>query len=184
MKVFIMRKYLILISLIASVNAPSYSQNQMEISLHNKMDSLKRIVQGKTGKEKVDDLNRIVDLYQILDEDNQMQVDSATPYARMSIEEAKKVNYKRGLGYANLKMAYCEYLRNGIYIQKNNKNGADIITSMKNMLKQALQIGEELGDNIMIGSAYNLSGWLENQNGTTEQAVAFQKKQLPVLKEH
>jgi len=139
-----MRKYLMLISLIASVNASLFSQDSMEVVLHNKMDSFKRTVQGKTGKEKVDDLNRIVDLYEILDEDNQMQVDSATPYARQAISEAKRIGYKRGLGYANLKMSYCEWRRNGIYLQKNKKNDPGILVSLDEMLKQSTQIGEEI----------------------------------------
>ncbi len=177
MKGFVMRKYLILISLIASVNAPSFSQDPMEISLHNKMDSLKRIVQGKTGKEKVDDLNRIVDLYQVLDEADQMQVDSATPYARQAIDEAKRIGYKRGLGYANLKFSYCEILRAEIYFRKNKKNETRLIESIEGLIKEVMQIGEELGDNIMIGSAYSFAGWVE-KNGvivSTEKAIFFIK---------
>ena len=170
-----MRKYLIIISLITTVHASLFSQDSIEVVLQAKMDSLKKIVKGKIGTEKVDDLNRIVDLYEILDEDNQMQVDSATPYARQAISEAKRIGYKRGLGYANLKMSYCEWRRNGIYLQKNKKNDPGILVSLDEMLKQSIQIGEEIEDNIMIGSAYSLFGWIEKHKGNIEEAISLQK---------
>src|SRR5436190_8111903 len=113
-----MRKYLITISLLVSFCLPSFSQTPREIVLQKKMDSLKRVVPGLKGKAKVDCLNTIVDIYQILDDEDQMQVDSATPYAKQSLNEAKRIGYKRGLGYAYLKTSYCDILRAEIYITK------------------------------------------------------------------
>lgn len=126
-----MRKYFVLTGLVTFFYMASFSQAPMEVVLQQKMDSIKRIVSNLIGIPKVDALNRILDLYQILDDDNQMQVDSATPYARQAIDEAKRIGYKRGLGYANLKFIYCEILRADVYLKKNKKMNPDLLSQLR-----------------------------------------------------
>jgi tetratricopeptide (TPR) repeat protein len=145
------------------------------------MDSLKRVVPGLKGMAKVDDLNTIVDIYQILDDDNQMQVDSATPYATQSYNEAKRVGYKRGLGYSYLKMSYCEILQAGINSENNSNKKPGSTVSIEQKISEAMRIGGELNDNVMIGSAYVLLGRTENLKGNNGHSIDLLKKAIELF---
>ena len=94
-----MKKYLFLISFLLFFYISSFAQfsKEQERFLYAKIDSLKKAAPKLNGRAKVDCLNTIVDQYQIMDEDNQMQIDSAGPYAMQSLDEAKRIGYKRGL---------------------------------------------------------------------------------------
>ena len=107
-----MRKkcFCILIPVFFSLLSHSQFTKESEAFLNAKIDSLKKVVLGLNGKAKVDCLNTIVDQYQIMDEDNQMQIDSAGPYARQAYVYANKIGYERGLGYACLKLSYIKLL--------------------------------------------------------------------------
>jgi len=152
--------------------------------LQRKQDSLKAIVSNLNGIAKVDALNKIVDIYQYLDDDNQMQVDSATPYAVQSTIEAKKIGYRRGLGYSYLKQAYCEYLKALIYKDKNKIPDPNHLESLDQMTKQAMLIGEELNDEIMIASSYLSLGRIEKLKGKIEGTLDFYKKAIASIEKN
>ena len=120
------------------------------------------------GSAKVDCQNAIVDIYQILDEDDQMQVDSASPYATLAFNGAKKIGYKRGMGYACLKMAYIGILE-GIVNNDDIIKAPGFIDKIENQINQAKQIGGELNDDAMTGSSYYLLSMLQNLMKMKEQ---------------
>jgi len=174
-----MKKYLLTTCLLVSFYLPSFSQTEKQIDvLEKKMDSLKKIVPSLEGISKVDGLNRIVDIYQILDDEDQMQVDSATPYAKQSLNEAKRIGYKRGLGYAYLKMSYCEILKADLH---GHESG--VIESIENQINQAISIGDALNDNVMIGSAYWLISRLNAVNNKKEQRINSILKSITYFKQ-
>ena len=121
-----MRKYLFFTLLPVSIWTTSHSQftKESESFLYAKIDSLKKAVSSLNGKDKVDCLNSIVDQYQIMDEDNQMQIDSAGPYARQAHNYAVEIGYKRGLGYACLKLGYINLV--WATVHKNDKSNPTI----------------------------------------------------------
>ena len=174
-----MRKNLIISCLLISFCLSSFSQTEKQIAdLQQKMYSLKRILPELKGIAKVDGLNNIVDIYQILDDEDQMQVDSATPYAKLSINEAKKIGYKRGLGYAYLKMSYCEILKADLHGPEPG-----VIESIESQINQAIGISDVLNDNVMIGSAYWLISRLNAVNNKNEQRINSILKSITYFKQ-
>ncbi len=174
-----MRNKLIITGLLISFYLSSFSQTEKQIAvLEQKMDSLKRIVPGLKGTAKVDGLNSIVDIYQILDDEDQMQVDSATPYAKLSIIEAKRIGYKKGLGYAYLKMSYCEILKADLH---GHEPG--VIESIESQINQAIGISDVLNDNVMKGSAYWLISRLNAVNNKKEQRINSILKSITYFKQ-
>ena len=178
-----MKKYLFLISFLLFFYASSFAQfsKEQETFLYAKIDSLKKAAPKLNGRAKVDCLNTIVDQYQIMDEDNQMQIDSAGPYAMQSLDEAKRIGYKRGLGYAYLKMSYLRLLRAVNYKRKNPEPEPGSFKLIQEQLDQAMQIAGDINDNIMAGSAYALTAWLEQLKGYDEQHINILKKGISLI---
>ena len=124
----------------------SFSQfsKESETFLYAKIDRLKKSIPNLNGKAKVDCFNAIVDQYQIMDEDNQMQIDSAGPYARQAYVYAIKIGYERGLGYACLKQSYIKLLwgQNHKDDIKNTDKYADSLNSIQKLIAEGMQISK------------------------------------------
>jgi len=180
-----MRKYWFctLISVFFSLLSHSQFTKESEAFLNAKIDSLKKVVPGLNGKAKVDCLNTIVDQYQIMDEDNQMQIDSAGPYARQAYNNAIKIGYKRGLGYAYLKLSYINILWGQIHIDdaKYSVNFTDSLNSIEQQLNKGIKISTEINDLTMMGSAYALLGWVERLKGNKGQQITHLKKAISYI---
>ena len=156
----------------------------MELDLKESINDLTVKLPSTSGKAKVDLLNTIVDLYQIWDDDNQMQVDQACPFATQAFNEAKKINYKRGLGYAILKLAYCELLRAGIHKAKNKFVETSSITTIEGQVSQSLKISKEIKDQVMTGSTYVLMGRLEGLKGNKEKHISYLKTGIEIIEKY
>ena len=181
-KGFVMRKYLFFTLFPVFIWTTSHSQftKESESFLYAKIDSLKKAVSSLNGKDKVDCLNSIVDQYQIMDEDNQMQIDSAGPYARQAHNYAVEIGYKRGLGYACLKLGYINLV--WATVHKNDKsnsfNYADTLKSIEKLITEAMQTSKEINDLIMRGSAYAELAWLEGLKGNKAQQLKYHKEAI------
>lgn len=93
--------------------------------------------------------------------------DSVLRFATLAREEAKKINYKKGLGNALLTAAGVEI----IYSSKKKTN----FSVAENYLLQVVHIGEQLNDNKMLGGAYlqmsKIKNAIENQKKAYEYFV-------------
>ena len=181
-----MRKYIFCTLISAFFYLSSYSQftKESEDFLYAKIDSLKKAASKLNGKTKVDCLNTIVDQYQIMDEDNQMQIDSAGPYAIQSLNEAKRIGYKRGLGYAYLKMSYLGLLRAVNYKRKNPEPEPGSFKLIQEQIDQAMRIAGEINDNVMAGSAYAFTAWLEQLKGHDDQHIKTLKQGISLIEDN
>jgi hypothetical protein len=178
-----MRKYLLTICILISFCSHSFPQTQNEINYRFKSDSLKKVLPDLKGADHVDCLNSLSSIYvsDLLGTDYQKEIDTATMYALQALSEAKKISYKRGLGYA--------YLRWGQALQVN----ADIrynvirtytkfcIDSIETNVTQAIKIGGDINDNIMVGNSYwllsSIQDW-KNTKNNTQQYLAYLKQAL------
>jgi hypothetical protein len=180
-----MRKYLLctLITVLFYLSSLSQFTKESEDLLYAKIDSLKRAAIRLSGKAKVDCLNTIVDQYQIMDEDNQMQVDSAGPYARQAYSNSIKVDYKRGLGYASLKLSYIKLLWGQIHKDDKKYSGsyADSLNSAGKLISESIHISKELSDFTMMGSAYHLLGWMEGLRGNKEKQLQYHQEAISFI---
>ena len=177
-----MRKYLfcILSSLFFYLSSFCQFTKESETFLYARIDSLKKVAPKLNGQAKVDCLNTIVDQYQIMDEDNQMQIDSAGPYARSAYSSAMKIGYKRGLGYACLKLGYINLLWATEHKNDNTNSHAypDSLRSIERLITEAMQISKEINDFIMMGSAYAELAWLEGIKGNKPLQVKYRKEAI------
>jgi len=179
---FVMRKYLFCLLIPVFFYLSSFSQftTKNEAFLYAKIDSLKKAAPKLSGKAKIDCLNTIVDQYQIMDEDNQMQIDSAGPYAREAYNNAIRIGYKRGLGYACLKLGYINLVWSYEHKNdtRNSHNYPDSLKSIEKLIVEAMQISKEVNDLIMMGSAYAELAWLESLKGSKTQQLNYHKEAI------
>ncbi|HSU27857.1 MAG TPA: sensor histidine kinase [Chitinophagaceae bacterium] len=130
------------------------------------------------GNARVDCLNSIAQgVYWIFDEDTPYLLDTACSYTTQAFNEAKKLGYKRGLGYAYANMESCEACKTDTNRAENKKPGSHFAKAEK-YASQAIQIGEELNDNILIGEAYNTLQWLERWRGDLEKYKIYVQKAI------
>lgn len=73
-----MKKYLTLIFFTVCFYAQVFSQNPLDAQEIKKIDSLTKLLSKLKGRERIDCLIRIVDAYQIWDDENQMQIDKVS----------------------------------------------------------------------------------------------------------
>ena len=175
-----MRKYILTAFLLGSIYLSSFSQNTVNDIIQRKVDSLEKLLPGTKGNERVDCLNKIAHgLLWLWDEDDPELYNKACSYTTQSYNEAKKIGYKRGIGYAYLRMIECE---NG---RDNDNRNASSFANEENYALQALKIGEELNDNILIGTSYKHLSWVERRKSDMDkyknyllQAIAYFEKPL------
>ena len=181
-----MKKYLFctLFPVLFFLSSFSQFSKESETFLYSKIDKLKKSIPTLNGKAKVDCLNTIVDQYQIMDEDNQMQIDSAGPYARQAYVYATKIGYERGLGYASLKLSYIKLLWGQNHkddIIKNTDKYVDSLNSIQKLIDESMQICKKLNDFTMMGSAYDCLGWLESLKGNKGLQMKYHKEAISYI---
>ena len=179
-----MRKFSLAACLIFAISFVSFAQSSVEADLQRSIKDLKKMLPSTKAQAKVDLLNTIIDMYQLWDDDDQMQVDSASPFAIQAYNEAKRINYKRGKGYATLKLAYFELLRAGISNFKYKTFETGSIKKIEEHISEGIKISTEVKDQVMVGSASVLLGRLENLKGNTEQHLVHLKKGIELIEKH
>jgi len=153
-----MRKYILITTLLVAFFQPAFSQDITRIVQH-KVDSLKKLLKTAKGNTRIDLLNDIAyGYYWIWDDDNTPPLDSACAYTTKAFNEATKNKYKRGLGYAYLNLSNCQQGRQDTG-NVQNKNFEMLFKQSYAYAKQAIKIGEDLKDDILLGSIYNHLTW-------------------------
>jgi len=172
-----MRKKIITACILITICLSSFSQTT-EIALRATVDSLKKIEPSLKGKARIDCMNTIVDIINILDDVAETQIAEGCFYSELAYNEAQKIEYKRGLGYALLKMCYCNGLKADIQIRNNQKIGTGYFTIFEQQITQAMNIAKELGDNAMMGEAYFVSSYIEKLKNNPAQHINFLKNAI------
>lgn len=167
-----MRKYFWIIIFISSAHI-AFSQTTKENLYRTKRDSLVSALPSLQDSARVDCLNLLSSIYgsDVLGESPyQKEVDTAGIYAKQANAEAKEIGYKRGLGYSYLRIGEAIYTAGEI--EYNGKYNPAYFDPIEQNGKQAIQIGETIGDNTLIGNAWFLLANLSDQkNEPNEKAV-------------
>lgn len=171
-----MKKYFIAISLLLLFNTLPFAQiSNVDRIVQRKVDSLEDRLTTVKGNTRVDYLNNIAHGFYWLWDDDTYLLDSACKYANLAFNEAKRLKYKRGLGYAYLQMQHCEA---GRAWDDSSRGPNSHYAVSQEYSKLAIQIGEEIVDNLLIGSSYENLGWFENFKGNRKKYEEYAKKAL------
>jgi len=168
-----MRKYFVIAILLSLYYLPSASQDPIQKKVQHEIDSLKNILPSLRDSARIDCLNTLAYVFDDLPYNYFITADSVYPYASQAYSEANKIGYTRGLGYANLRMAYYYYMIADNYSVLHNKYNPDHFDSMDKHIKQAILIGEKLNDKIMVGVGYDLKANLEDIKDNDKQMVTY-----------
>lgn len=153
-----MKKYfsaaIILTSFLPALSQPSTS---------HVIDSLKIRSLTLNGVKRVDCLNllalTIFRSRMSLSEDplkkDKDRADSVYKYASLALEEAKKIEYRKGTAFSLALLAIPDYLR-GIDLRYKKKDESEAIQAVEKYLAQAISIAEKAGDNETLGFVYLL----------------------------
>jgi hypothetical protein len=171
-----MRKYIVSVCLSLSIcyflNAQSWADDI--IVARKNVDSVKNEFKTATGEKKVDCYNRLSELYYWIWDDNDKHLDSACMFANMALEEAKKINYKNGQGYALVNKTMCAAERTDESRINNDKESA--YSEAYKVSNEAIKLGDELRNNYISGRAYSELAWLEKTRGSLiKQKMNIQK---------
>jgi hypothetical protein len=157
-----MRKYLLII-IILTFFQTSFSQTD-EKNIHRyEIDSLKKILPLLHDSDRVDCLNTLAYKYSYRyydwDLDPKLLLDSCGPVAIEANELARKIRYKKGLGYSYLRMADLEKFKNDTLsirydIFDNEHFNKPALDAQEKYLELAITTGEQINDNAMTGQAY------------------------------
>lgn len=134
-----------------------------------KIENLKKQLSTLTGIARIDSMLSLAEKYGDIHGEGGFvnRFDSVLRFATLAREEAKKINYKKGLGNALLTAAGVEI----IYSFKKKTN----FSVAENYLLQVVHIGEQLNDNKMLGGAYlqmsKIKNAIENQKKAYEYFV-------------
>lgn len=150
-----MKKYLLLISLLVAYGSLSFTQNaNKELSLRREIDSLKKILPSLHDSDRVDCLNTLAHKYLWLPLSYKQQIDSSSPYTLEANKEAKRIGYKRGLGYSYLRLAGYESMKADTNYVPWKSIDTISLNKAEQFIRQAILIGEEINDNVILGGAY------------------------------
>ncbi len=153
-----MRKFILFTVMLVAYILPSFSQ-EIDVKVQRKVDSLKRLLHATNGTQKVDILNSIAQgLLWIWESDDRFLYD-ALKYSDEALQLATKLKYKRGVGYALVNLFYREAHQADTNRVENYKSGSHFQKGIT-VAKQAIRVGEELHDDLLIGTAYNKLKWL------------------------
>jgi tetratricopeptide (TPR) repeat protein len=172
--VFVMRKYFFTLIFISILVATCSSQYIDQIILR-KVDSLKKSLPSAKGAVRVDMLNSVSQGLLWVWEDNDQYMYDAMNFSDEALTLATKLNYKRGIGYSLINLFHREaHQANRDTI--NNYKPESHFQKAINLVNQAIKIGEELHDDILIGAAYGELVWLYHWKGRkNDYILALQK---------
>ncbi|HUS00662.1 MAG TPA: hypothetical protein VMY77_02990, partial [Chitinophagaceae bacterium] len=172
-----MRKIYLFITLFIFFQLTSFSQIDLDDAVQRKVDSIKNLLPSAKGKTRIDMLNSIArGLLFIWESDDQFLHD-AVKYSDEALKLAMKLNYKRGMAYSMLNLFYKEGHLADTNKVENNKQGSHFQNAVETANK-AIKIGEELHDNILIGTAYNDLMWLYRWKGKREDYITQIQKSI------
>ena len=169
-----MRKKLFTLILSTILVATCSSQFIDQIILR-KVDSLKKLLPAAKGTARVDMLNNISQGLLWVWEGNDQYMLDAMNYSDEALMLATKLKYKRGIGYAIINLFWRENSQVDTNRVENYKPGSQFQIAIT-VAKQAIKIGEELHDDILIGAAYNDQVWLYRWKGKREDYVITLQK--------
>ncbi|MFI5407106.1 MAG: hypothetical protein ACHQ1D_11430, partial [Nitrososphaerales archaeon] len=156
----------------------SYSQPRMEVLINIRADSLRKILPSKKGIERIDCLNALA--FGILkmwyDETPYMGnslFDTVFAYSTQAHNESKKIKYKRGLGYATLRLAQCEVLRYDMDTTGKYEKQKDYFGMSVRYANESILIGKELNDNFLIGNSYRMLASVEGNKNNSDQRIYY-----------
>ena len=174
-----MRKYLLILVILISTQH-LFSQSNKEKIVRREIDSLKNILPGLRDSARVDCLNTLASKYSYMDLSWKQYLDSSSPFSIMANDEAKKIGYKKGLGYSYLRLANLEKSKVHIYQEQYKKHDPALLAAWEKYLRLAILTGEQINDHTILGKAYTglfLKTW-ENGDSITlknnfKKAVSF-----------
>lgn len=165
-----------------------------------KADSLAALLNSAEGKEKVDILNSIADIYQFID------THEAIKYAQKAVELAENTGYEKGLAsaYGSLGYAYInldnnraiQYTNKALQIRRSINDKAGIATSLNvlGVLKyyegdylasieyhlDAVMRREKIGNDIRTATSYNNIALVNIKLGNYDEALDYLHKALKI----
>lgn len=140
-----------------------------------KVDSINRIISTTKGRNKIDCYNLLAECYlQIWDDDHVKQFDTACTYANMAYEEAKKINYRTGVGYAKAALLWQTISK--IDDDKNNNDTEPAYIETYRLAQEVLAIADQLKDDCLAGLVYNDLIWVEKWKAAMDSNTRFQPK--------
>jgi tetratricopeptide (TPR) repeat protein len=157
-----MRIYLLIIAILTFFQT-SFSQTVEKNINRYEIDSLKKILPLLHDSDRVDCLNTLAYKYSYSyydwDWDPNLLLDSCGPIAIEANELARKIRYKKGLGYSYLRMADLEKFKNDTLsirydIFDNEHFNKPALDAQEKYLQLAINTGEQINDNAMTGKAY------------------------------
>jgi len=172
-----MRKYfLIVLALVAFQQ--SFSQDDRGKKIRKEIDSMERILPTLTGTIKVGCLNTIAHKFFEADLPSiEQQMDSSYKYVMMAFAEAKRIGYKKGLGYAYARLISID---NGRFNASGyaGKSDSSFLKDAQKNIDQTIHFGKELHDNTLLGIANWKLAWLAAEYKNTSQYIEYLKKTI------
>ena len=145
-----MRKYLLITSLCSSLVAPT---QQPEGRL---IDSLRNRVANTADTSRINNLNLLAEAISVAKyNDWKKKSDSVLYYASIAYDEARVLNYKKGIAASLIYLGKSQNL-NGIYLRIIKKEDFSVYEKGKNYCLQAITLGEELKNDELLANAYDV----------------------------
>lgn len=151
------------------------SSQDIDQIIQRKVDSLQEILPGTKGTPRVDMLNSIAQGLLWIYEDDDHFLHDALRYSEEAMQLAKKLNYKRGMGYSLVTLFFKEAQYVDTNRVENYKPGSHFQKAIT-IANQAINIGEELHDDILMGSANDGLRWLYKWKGKRDDYVLAVQK--------
>jgi len=132
-----------------------------------KVDSVNKIIKSAKGKKLVDCYNMLAECYLWIWDVNDKHLDTACMYANTAYEDATKLNYKAGVGYAKASLISRTIAK--IDGNKNNNDTETAYIQTYKLAQEVLTLADQEHDNYLAGLVYNQLVWVENWKGTPEK---------------
>ncbi len=171
-----MRKYIFTLALCSHFVVIGFSQYTDQIA-QKKIDSLKKLLPSAKGIVRVDLLNSISSGLLWIWESNDQYLNDALNFSDEALKLAKKLNYKRGISYAYIHLFFREAHQVDTNRVENYKPESHFQKAIA-VARQAIKIGEELHDDILIGAANNELVWLYKWKGRREDYIMTLQKTI------
>ena len=170
-----MRKYLLIVLTLVAFQQ-SFSQVDGGKRIRKEIDSMENILPILTGTKKVDCLNTIAHkfFYAGLPTINQ-QMDSSYKYVMQAFNEAKRIGYQKGLGYAYSRLISIDNGRFNASVYSHKPDSSFLKDAKKN-IAQTIKFGEELNDNTLLAIANWKLAWLATVFNDSLQYIEYLKK--------
>ena len=151
-----------------------FSQDDYSKKVHREFDSLKNILQTKKGQEKVDCLNALArKSFDLPLSSWRAEADTARPFALLANKEAKRIGYKKGLGYSYVNLGTIDCMMFGTYAQQERRFDTLTFNSAQQNAKKAISIGEEINEFKLLGEAYFVLNWLLGETRNTGNSKLY-----------